>query len=174
MAFFGFEAPGRRRRHLQIGKLGFCTFATSLLAPLTSVGVRTATVTYSEKKDFHEVLTSQENTPPLPARPASTSRRQRPHRPRGDVAPHCHEDRGVPEAQEPERRTTGRLLGPARRRRHCNVAGTRPNGTIGSRIVAHLGLFSIDLSFPCLSSDHHSKNGQTKYPYIVIIPCLSS
>ena len=35
MAFlFGFEAPGRHRRHLQIGKLKFCSFVTSPLAPL--------------------------------------------------------------------------------------------------------------------------------------------
>ena len=35
MAFlFGFGAPGRRRRDLQIGKLHYCTFSASPLAPL--------------------------------------------------------------------------------------------------------------------------------------------
>ena len=52
MAFlFGFGAPGRSRRHLQIGKLGFCTFATNPLAPLAYQGLpdaKTSTLTFSE------------------------------------------------------------------------------------------------------------------------------
>ena len=34
-----FWHPGRRRRHLQIGKLEFCTFATSPLAQLACLGL---------------------------------------------------------------------------------------------------------------------------------------
>ena len=41
-------------------------------------------------------------------------------------------------------------------------------GPIEAKIEAPAGLSSIGLAFPCLSSDHHSKNGQRKYPNIII------